>query len=142
MSENLAMLDAVLIPPDTLLTQKGDSPAVEVGSSDNRVFLLTLKITHAVEQEYLELWLMGSSDGATWGAQPLATLPQRFYVGEYPTLIDLSHDAGTRFIRVHWELSRWGRGELTTQFQCGLTLREVHPELLREAASEAETRRA
>lgn len=141
MSENVAMLDAALIPPDTLLTQKGDSLAVEVAGSDSRVFLLNLKITQAVEQEYLELWLMGSPDGTTWAAQPLATLPQRFYVGEYPTLIDLSQDPGTRFVRVHWELSRWGRGELAPQFQCGLTLREVPQAMLQEVRAEAQSRR-
>lgn len=141
MVENAAMLDAVLIPFDTLITQKGDSPAMEVGG-DTRVFLLTLKITHAVEQEAIELWLMGSPDGNTWAAQPLATLPQRFYEGEYPTLIDLSRDPGTRFIRVHWELSRWGRGEQTPQFVCGLTIREVSPELLSETRTEAQSRKA
>jgi hypothetical protein len=142
MSESIAMVNAVLIPPDTLLTQKGDSPAVEIASSDSRVFLLDLRITQIVEQEYVELWLMGSPDGTTWAAQPLATLPQRFYVGEYPTLIDLSQDLGTRFVRVHWELSRWGRGELTPRLQCGLTLREVPPALLDETRAEVHSRRS
>jgi hypothetical protein len=136
------MVDAVLIPSDTLLTQKGDSPAVEIAGCDSRVFLLTLKITEAVEQEYVELWLMGSPDGTSWGAQPLAMLPQRFYVGDYPMLIDLTQDPATKFVRVHWELSRWGRGELTPRFKCGLTLREVPEAWLAEARAEAQSRRS
>src|SRR5690348_16955224 len=86
MSDTATLLDAVLVSPDTVVTQKGDSTAVEL-PSQNRNFLLTLKISETVEQEYIELWLQGSEDGVTWGSTPLATLPQRFYVGEYPTLV-------------------------------------------------------
>lgn len=135
------MLESVLIPADTVLTAKGDSPAVSLQAAENRAFLLTLNITEAVEQEYLELWLQGSSDGTTWGATPLATLPQRFYPGEYPTLVDLSADTTPQYLRVHWELSRWGRGDLTPRFVAGLTLREVPRELLQEARAEARGRR-
>jgi hypothetical protein len=141
MPESAVMIDAVLIPDETVLTTKGDSPVVEIAAVDSRNFLLTLKITEAVEQEYIELWLLGSTDGAAWRPQPIATLPQRFYAGEYPTLIDLSADLETKFIRVHWELSRWGRGELTPHFVCGLTLREVPRQLLQEARAEAQSRR-
>jgi hypothetical protein len=136
MPENAAMLDVTLVPADTVLTQKGDSPAVEI-ASDLRVFLLTLKITEAVEQEYIELWLQGSADGTTWAATPLVTLPQRFYPGEYPTLIDLSADRDTKFLRVHWELARWGRGELAPRFTCSITLREVAPGVLLQTRNEA-----
>jgi hypothetical protein len=140
MPESATMLDAVLVPAGTVLTQKGDSPTVEI-TAENRVFLLTLKITEVVEQEYIELWLQGSPDGTTWGATPLATLPQRFYPGDYPSLIDLSADSATKFLRIHWELSRWGRGELAPRFVCGVTLKEVPPELLQEARAEAQARR-
>lgn len=141
MPESAVMIDAILIPAGTVLATKGDSPVVEIAAADSRNFLLTLKITEAVEQEYIELWLLGSTDGAAWRPQPIATLPQRFYTGEYPTLIDLSADADTRFVRVHWELSRWGRGELTPRFVCGLTLREVPRQLLQEVRAEAQSRR-
>lgn len=141
MPESAVMIDAVLIPAGTVLTAKGDSPVVEIAGADSRNFLLTLKVAEAVEQEYIELWLLGSPDGAVWRTQPLATLPQRFYAGEYPTLIDLSADPETKFVRVHWELNRWGRGELTPHFVCGLTFREVASQLLQEARAEARSRR-
>ena len=133
MPEGAAMIDAVIVPAGTIVTDKGDSPIIPIASAENRVFLLPLKITEAVEQEYIELWLFGSADGNTWGARPLATLPQRFYPGEYPTLIDLSSDSATQFLRVHWEGSRWGRGELASRFACGVSLREVPAGMLREA---------
>ena len=131
MSNPIILVDSILIPPATVIVQKGDSPAVEISEALNRVFLLTLRITEAVEQEYLELELMGSSDGTTW--RPLAAVPQRFYVGEYPTLMDLNADCDTRLLRVHWEVARWGRGQLTPHFICGLTLREVPLDVVAEA---------
>ena len=88
------MVDAVLVPAGSVISQKGDSPAVEISEALNRVFLLTLRISEAVEQEYLALELQGSSDGSSW--HPLADMPQRFYAGEYPTLVDLSADSDTR----------------------------------------------
>ena len=129
MPANAMLIDAVLVPPGTVLTEKGDSPVVDVAGAESRVFLLTLTIAEAVEQEYIELSLSGSPDGTTWGARPLASLPQRFYAGEYPTLIDITADPNAKFLRVHWELSRWGRGELAPHFTCGLTLREVPREM-------------
>ena len=139
MSEFDTLLDAVLVAPATVVTQKGDSAPFELPSR-NRSYLLTLTISEAVEQEYIELWLQGSADGTTWAATPLATLPQRFYPGDYPTLVDLNADTTTRFVRVHWELSRWGRGDLTPRFAIGITLKEVPPDLLEEARREAHGR--
>jgi hypothetical protein len=132
MPEN-AMLCEVLIPAGTVITAKGDSPTVDISSAENRVFLLTLKVSEVVEQEYMELSLYGSADGKTWGAAPFATFPQCFYTGEYPTLLDFSADPETRFVRLHWEVARWGRGELAVRFVSEATLREVSPETLREA---------
>lgn len=135
------LIDADLIPAGTLITDKGDSPAIDVASSESRVFLFDLKITEAVEQESFDCWLLGSTDGANWAPKPLATLPQYFYVGEYPTLLDLSADPQTRYLRLHWEVSRWGRGELKPSFTCGITLREIAPGVLSEARAEAQARR-
>jgi hypothetical protein len=135
MPESAVMLDATLIPAGTVITDKGDSPVVDIANAVNPVFLLTLKIEEAPEQQCFDLWLLGSNDGTTWNAKPLATPPQRFYPGEYPTLISLAGDTETKFLRVHWEVSRWGRGELKPHFVCGLNLREVPEDLLREAQS-------
>ncbi len=141
MPASILMMEAILIPAGTVITEKGDSAAVELSPEVIRVFLLDLKITESVEQQSFDCWLLGSPDGITWAPRPLATLPQYFYVGEYPTLVDLSADTQTKFLRLHWEVSRWGRGELKPQFTCGITLREVAPAILIEARAEAQARR-
>ena len=77
------MLDAFLVPEKTVVTAKGDSEALYVSGAANRVFLVTLSINEVVEQESIEIGLFTSADGTTWEAKPVATMTQKFYVGEY-----------------------------------------------------------
>lgn len=135
------MLDALLVPPNTTITAKGDSQPLDLGEAASRVFLLTLSITSVVEQEAIEVSVFTSGDGATWEAKPIASLPQKFYVGEYPLLVDLSPAPNAKFLRAHWEVSRWGRGATTPNFEVGIRLREVSQEALHEAQVEAQMRR-
>jgi len=135
------MLDAFLVPANTVITAKGDSAPLEISEAANRVFLLTLSITSIVEQEAIEVSLFTSADGTTWETKPVASLPQKFYLGEYPLLVDLSPAPSAKFIRGHWEVTRWGRGSTTPKFEIGLRLREVSKEALEEAEAEAHTRR-
>lgn len=131
------MINTVLVAEKTIVTTKGDGPAVDVTASAGRVFLLALSITNIIEQESLEILILGSADGVTWGAKALATFPQKFYRGESPLLLDLTSRPDVKFIRAHWEVARWGRGTETPMFEFGLTLREIPPEILREATSGA-----
>ena len=135
------MLDAFLVPADTVVTAKGDSAPLDISEAASRVFLLTLSITSIVEQEALEVSLFTSADGTTWETKPVASLPQKFYLGEYPLLVDLSQSPSAKFVRAHWEVTRWGRGSTTPKFEIGLRLREVSKEALQEAEAEAHTRR-
>lgn len=135
------MIDALLIPENTVVTAKGDSEPVDVSSASNPVFLATLSITKIVEQESIEVTFFTSTDGATWEAKPVASLPQQFYVGEYPLLVDLSQANSARFLRAHWEVNRWGRGPAAPSFELGLRVREIPADLLQEARAEAATRR-
>jgi hypothetical protein len=135
------MLDAFLLPEKTAVTAKGDSEALDISAASNPVFLLTLSIDEVVEQESIEIGLFTSADGTTWEAKPVATLPQKFYVGEYPVLVDLTAIANAKFVRAHWDVNRWGRGATTPRFVCGVRIREVTPEALLEAKAEANTRR-
>jgi hypothetical protein len=135
------MIDAFLVPEKTVITAKGDSELLDVSTAANPAFLATLTITTIVEQESFELSFFTSADGATWDAKPVATLPQKFYVGEYPLLVDLSKSNGAKFVRAHWEVARWGRGPVTPDFEISLRLREIPSELLQEARAEAATRR-
>jgi hypothetical protein len=135
------MIDAFLIAEKTVITAKGDTEPLDVSAAANPAFLATLTITKIVEQESFELSFFASADGATWEAKPVASLPQKFYVGEYPLLVDLSKSDSAKFVRAHWEVARWGRGPVTPDFEITLRMREIPAELLREARAEAATRR-
>lgn len=131
------MIDTVLVAENTVVSAKGDSPYVDLNSATGRVFLLTLEITKIIEQESLEISIYGSADGTTWGAKPVVTFPQKFYVGQSPLLLDLTSHADVKFVRAHWEVARWGRGTETPMFEFSLRLKEIPPEVLRQATAEA-----
>jgi hypothetical protein len=135
------MLDAYLVPEKTVITAKGDSQPLAIDEAANRVFLVTLAVTSVVEQESIEISIFTSADVTTWSAKPAATLPQKFYVGEYPMLVDLTSAPEAKFVRAHWEVSRWGRGPTAVHFEIGLRWREVPADALHEAQIEAQTRR-
>ncbi len=131
------MIDTTLVPEKTVGSAKGDGPTLDLSEAANRVFLLTLLITNIVEQEALDVSIYGSADGAAWGAKPIASFPQKFYRGQHPLLLDLSADAGVKFVRAHWEVNRWGRGTEIPMFEFHLTIKEVPPQILKEATAEA-----
>jgi hypothetical protein len=133
------MVDTFLVPEKTVITAKGDGAAVDVSGAGNRVFLATLYITNIIEQEALDVSIYGSADGATWSPKPMASFPQKFYRGESPMLLDLTQHADVKIVRAHWEANRWGRGTETPMFEFHVTLKEVSPQVLREAAAEAKT---
>lgn len=127
------MIDTLLVADKTVVHAKGDGPAVDVSTSANRVFLVTLDITNIIEQESFELSIFGSADGTAWDAKPLVSYPQEFYRGQYPLILDLTGHPEAQFIRSHWEVARWGRGVETPMFEFGVRLKEIPPELLRDA---------
>ncbi len=49
------MLDTFLVPENTVVTAKGDSPAVDVSTAANPAFLMTLSISRVIEQESIEV---------------------------------------------------------------------------------------
>jgi hypothetical protein len=132
------MINAFLVPENTVVSAKGDGPAVDVGGAANRVFLLSLDIAEIIEQESLDVSIFGSADGTTWGAKPLTYFPQKFYRAEHPMLLDLTAQPQVNFLRAHWEVARWGRGTDTPMFKFGVSLREVPADILKEATSEAQ----
>ena len=128
------MWEAFLVPEKTMVSAKGDGPALDVSGSEGRIFLLTLEISDIIEQESLDVSIFGSADGETWEAKPVAAFPQKFYREEVPLLLNLSARPELKFIRAHWEVNRWGRGTLTPMFEFCVKLREVPHEILAEAA--------
>ena len=47
-------INTLLVPEKTVASAKGDGPALDIGGSTSRVFLLTLDITNIIEQEASE----------------------------------------------------------------------------------------
>jgi hypothetical protein len=131
------MIDTVLVAEKTVVSAKGDGPAVEVSGAASRVFLLTLEITKIIEQESLEISIYGSADGVAWDAKPIITFPQKFYCGEFPLLLDLTAHPNVKFVRAHWDVARWGRGTETPMFEFGVRLKEIPADVLREATADA-----
>jgi hypothetical protein len=129
--------EIVLISANTAVSAKGDGAAVDVSGATNRVFLVTLSITKIIEQESLDVSIFGSADGAAWEAKSIAAFPQKFYCEESPMLLDLTAHPAVKFVRAHWEVARWGRGTEIPMFEFGVTMKEVPPDILREAAAEA-----
>lgn len=130
------MIDTVLVPSKTVVNVKGDGVTLDV-SSAGLVFLLTLDITNIIEQESIDVSIYGSTDGAAWSPKSIASFPQKFYRGQHPLILDLNEHPGVKFVRAHWEVNRWGRGTETPMFEFGVTIKEIPPDVLREARSEA-----
>jgi len=130
-------MEAFLVPEKTVVNAKGDGSALDVSRAEGRIFLLTLAITNVIEQESLDVSVYGSADGNTWDARPIVAFPQKFYREETPLLLNLTARPEVKFIRAHWEASRWGRGSETPMFEFCVTLREVPQEILAEAAGRA-----
>lgn len=131
------MVETFLVPEKTVVTAKGDGPTVDLSSASSRVFLLVLDITDVIEQESLDIGIQGSADGAAWAPKAITNFPQKFYRGQHPLLLNLVEHSDVKFIRAHWDVNRWGRGAETPKFEFHITLKEVPPEILKEAEAEA-----
>jgi len=131
------MIDTFLVAPKTVVQAKGDGFAVDVSVAAGRIFLLTLEITSIIEQESLDVSIYGSADGTAWGPKAIVSFPQKFYRGEHPLLLDLSAQPDMKFVKAHWEVSRWGRGSETPMFEFQLALKEVPADVLKEVKARA-----
>jgi hypothetical protein len=131
------MIDVSLVTEKIVATCKGDGPCVDLSHATSHVFLVTLDITKIIEQESLDISIHGSPDSVAWEAKSIAAFPQKFYCGESPLLLDLTAHPNVKFVRVHWEVARWGRGTETPMFEFDIRLKEVPPDILRLATAEA-----
>jgi hypothetical protein len=134
---DMTMIDSVLVPARTIVNAKGDGAPVDLGPAGHRVFLLTLEISKIIEQESLDVSIHGSADGAVWQPKAIVSFPQKFYRGQQPLLLNLTQHPDVKFVRAHWEVNRWGRGSETPMFEFSLSIKEIPPEILREATAEA-----
>jgi hypothetical protein len=97
--------------PETTVREAGTGPEIGLGAEPGGMLILTLGITRIIEQEAIDISIWGSPDGTEWGAKPVATFPQKFYCGTYQILVDLSDRPDVKFLRVKWQVNRWGKGD-------------------------------
>lgn len=107
-------MNPAFLVPETTAHAGGEGAPVPLGDSPSSSVMVTLGITHVVEQETLMVSIQGSADGSNWSA--LASFPQKFYTGVASVLIDLSKHSDIRFLRAVWKTQRWGRGDKTPTF--------------------------
>lgn len=102
--------------PETTVEQSGSGEAFEIGAGSG-LLLITLGISEVVEQESLDVHVMGSADGEEWLDRPLRSFPQKFYRGVSQILLDLSATPDVRRLRVDYQTARWGVGFKTPMFK-------------------------
>jgi hypothetical protein len=129
------MIDTLLVPEKTVVHEKGDGPTLDISAAAGKIFLLTLRITHIIEQESLDVSVWGSADGTNFGTKALAGFPQKFYTGEHPLLLDVSGQPEVKFLRAHWDVNRWGRGAEPPMFEFQIAVKEVSREILQEVTA-------
>jgi hypothetical protein len=93
---------------ETTVRESGESAVFEIGQNAPRTLLLTLSITHSVEQQNIHLDIYGSQDGKIWPSRPLVSFPQKYYCGEYQATL---MSGGIRYLKAVWRVSRWARND-------------------------------
>jgi hypothetical protein len=91
---------------EMIVRESGESAVFDVGQYSHNTLALRFCITHAVEQQSIELEIYGSKDGERWDARPLLSLPAKCYCGDYHATLPPS---GARHLKAVWRVKRWAR---------------------------------
>jgi hypothetical protein len=110
--------------PESLRKGDGVGPIVTLDEHCCKLLVVTLGITDVVERTGLTVSVWGSADQNEWGAKPLITFRQRQYCGVYSVLLNLAMHSDVRYLRVQWNMNRWGKGERTPLFGFEVFLEE------------------
>ena len=121
-AETVAVL---ALAPEQTVEKNGEGAPVEAGAFAGQRLLARLNITHILEQESLDVAVLGSADGADWSGQALAAFPQKFYAGQHEMLLDLGRRSEVRFLRAKWTVNRWGKGAPTPRFTFSVSVRPL-----------------
>src|SRR6202035_403582 len=97
--------------PECLVFRDGASAPVELGAKRGKLLVITLEIHRVTEYDGLLVSVWGSADKSDWGTTPLLTFPTKSYCGVYSALLNLANNTDLEYLRVHWHLRHWGRGE-------------------------------
>jgi len=124
------MLPEFVIPEITV-RECGESSAFTIEEHGQAGLVLTLGITHAMEQECFDLDILESVDGKVWSTKPLASFRNKFYCGTYQQVLGREHG---RFLKAVWRVSRWGRQEARPFFRFYLFAQEARSRVFAGAA--------
>jgi hypothetical protein len=127
------MLQEFLLP-ETTVREAGAGSQIDLGDQTGGTLLLTLGITRIIEQQSIDISIWGSTDGSGWGARPVASFPQKFYCGTYQIAVDLTDRPQVRYLRVQWQVSRWGKGDPKPLFTIYVFAQALQPELAAASA--------
>ncbi len=108
-------LPQYLVPP-RIERSDGMGPVVDLGLHRPNLLVITLGINHVLEHEWLRVSVWGSADASDWGLKPLASLPPKCYCGINSMFLDLAKNPEIRYLRVQWNMLRWGRSDHTPLF--------------------------
>lgn len=98
---------------ETTVRESGESQVFDSGGSTSKALVLTLGITHALEQESIEVEIYGSEDGVTWSAKPLVSFAPKSWCGTYQMFV---HPPCARYLKAIWNVHRWSRGDTRPYF--------------------------
>jgi hypothetical protein len=122
------MLPQFLLP-ETTVREAGTGPNISLDQKQGGTLILTLGITRIIEQQSIDISIWGSADGLDFGTKPLVTYPQKFYCGTYQILLDMSDHPDVRFVRVKWQVNRWGKGDPKPLFTIYLFAQQMQPKM-------------
>ena len=110
--------------PESIRNDDGFGPVVSLDEYSGKLLVVTLGITDVVERTGLTVSVWGSQDQVEWGAKPLLTFRQRQYCGVYSVLLNMAMHPDLRYLRVQWNMNRWGKGERVPLFGFEVFLEE------------------
>jgi len=114
---------------ETTVRESGESPVFDAAHHATGDLLVTLGITHAVEQESIGVDILTSKDGATWQSKPVVSFTPKSYCGTYRIVVPTT---GSRYIKAVWKPQRWSKADSRPFFRMYL-----HAEPYRESARAA-----
>ena len=91
---------------ETTVREAGESPVFDASENPDQNLLLTLGITHAVEQESIGVDILGSKDGVTWAAGPVVSFTPKSYCGTYKMVVPT---CDTPYLKAVWCPKRWSK---------------------------------
>jgi len=126
------MLPSFLIS-ERQVQESGFSPATDLVTPINEPIEIILGITHAKEQQSLDLSVWGSEDGQNWGDRPLVAFPQKYYCGTYQMVLHPGRKR-VRFLQARWNVSRWGHALKAPVFEFYIMARDLQARAMARTA--------